>query len=476
MPHSTRRILLIAGGIAALLLVVLSVLPSLVDLDAYKPRIERSATPTLGMSVRIDGHVRVGILPRPHVTVEAGRILDEHGNAAVAVKRAHVSFGVLPLLHGELRIRRFELVEPSISIERALDGRYNVEKLLRSTALLEALDGGNLSIAHGAIRYADRRSGAEFAASGLDLSARHIRVLAGKDRQGVDRRSLTAKLACRELRTKQFTVTALKANVVGRHGVFEAAPVTMRIFGGEATAKVRIDLSGAEPHYRVHYALSRFRVEEVFRDPARKVAGEGEMNFTTDLSMQGRLGRPLVESMAGELSLRGSNLRLVGPDLDKALGRFESTQSFHLVDVGAVFLAGPLGLAVTRGYSLTNLLRGTEGETRIGVLVSDWRIDHGVARAGDVAMATTENRIALQGGLDFANQRFEDVTVAVVDRDGCATLKQVIHGSFEDPKVEKPTLLKSISGPVRTIFKQAKGVLPGKNCEEFYTGSVAPPR
>jgi AsmA protein len=475
MSRSTRRTLLIAGGVAAVVLAGLLVLPSLINLDSQKSRIEAVASEALGMKVRIDGHIRVGIVPRPRVTVESGSILDAQGTAVVHVERAHLSFGILPLLHGELRIRRLDLARPSISIERNLERRYNVEKLFRSSALLAALDGGNLSISHGTIRYADQASGADFLATEIGLSARHIRVLPGKDEQGVDRRSIRAKIACGGFRTKQLTVTDLKGDVVGKKGVFEAAPITMRVFGGKATAKVHADFTGAVPQYQVRYDVPRLRVEAILQDPSRKVGGQGEMDFTANLSMRGKLGQPLVETVDGEMSLRGSNLLLVGYDLDKALGHLESSQSFHLVDVGAVFLAGPLGLAVTRGYTFTNLLRGADGDTRIGILVSDWRIEHGVAKASDVAMKTAENRIALQGAIDFAHQRFEDVTVAVVDRDGCPTLKQVIHGTFDEPKMEKPTLLKSISGPVRKIFKQAKGVLPGKNCETFYAGSVAPP-
>jgi hypothetical protein len=97
-----------------------------------------------------------------------------------------------------------------------------------------------------------------------------------------------------------------------------------------------------------------------------------------------------------------------------------------------------------------------------------------VAQAKDVAMATKENRIALQGGLDFVNGRFEDVTVALIDEQGCPRVQQKIRGSFSKPQVEKPSVLTSLAGPARKLLRQARSLLGG-HCDVFYAGSVAPP-
>jgi hypothetical protein len=200
------------------------------------------------------------------------------------------------------------------------------------------------------------------------------------------------------------------------------------------------------------------------------------MDFSASLSMQGSTMSQLAQTAAGEMSLRGENLMLVGNDLDRVLSRFESSQNFNLVDVGAVFLAGPLGLAVTKGYNFAGLFRGTGGSSRIRALVSDWRVERGVAHAKDVALATSKNRIALQGGLDFVEGRFADVTVAAIDANGCVRVWQVIRGSFGKPVVEKPRVLASLAGPVLKLYKRTRGLFPAGPCEVFYSGSVAPPR
>ena len=91
-------------------------------------------------------------------------------------------------------------------------------------------------------------------------------------------------------------------------------------------------------------------------------------------------------------------------------------------------------------------------------------------------MATNKNRIALRGGLDFVNERFDDVTVALIDAKGCIKAQQTIHGAFKNPVVEKPSTLKSLTGPVVKLFKQVAGLFPGGACEVFYAGSVASPK
>ena len=109
------------------------------------------------------------------------------------------------------------------------------------------------------------------------------------------------------------------------------------------------------------------------------------------------------------------------------------------------------------------------------MLVSDWKVEQGVAQAEDVAFATGKNRVALQGGLDFVTGQFADVTTALIDAKGCVKVKQKIHGSFDKPVIEQPSVLEALAGPAKKLLKQARDIFPGGKCEVFYAGSVAPP-
>ena len=146
------------------------------------------------------------------------------------------------------------------------------------------------------------------------------------------------------------------------------------------------------------------------------------------------------------------------------------------MDVGAFFLAGPLGPALTRSYRFADLFKESQGgKGVIAKLVSVWKVENGVAEAVDVAMATKKRRIAMKGGLNFNDNRFEDVVVAVVDQHGCAVLTQKVRGPFNRPEIGNINVLKSLTSPVANLLRSAGKLFSNKPCEVFYSGSVAPP-
>jgi hypothetical protein len=471
-----KRVLLAVGGIVGLLALVAFVVPLLVDVNRYKPRLEVAASDTLGMDVRI-GHLSMGLFPTLHLKMEDARVLGEDGEDVASAKRTSLGIDLFSLLRKELRLRRIQLTQPRLSIARDSTGALNVERLEKAAELLSALDGASVTLSDGTVLYSDARSGESVEATHCDLAVSRMRLLGReKSTRPMKGLSLKAELACREIRTKHASMSDLKVSVHGKDGVLELNPVRMRIFGGQAAGSLRADFSGPIPLYQARCSLPGFRIEEFLKILSPTKAAEGAMDFSANLSMQGKTRSQLAQTAAGEISLRGEALTLIGNDLDLVLSRFESSQSFNLVDVGAVFLAGPLGLAVTKGYSFAGLFRGTGGNSSITTLVSDWRVQRGVAHAKDVALATTKNRIALQGGLDFVNEQFVDVTVAMVDAEGCPKVRQVIHGAFGTPQVEKPHVITSIAGPALKLLKQARGLFPAGPCEVFYSGSVAPPK
>jgi hypothetical protein len=191
--------------------------------------------------------------------------------------------------------------------------------------------------------------------------------------------------------------------------------------------------------------------------------------------MHGTPQSGVMGTVEGEASLRGNNLVLDIGDLDKEFTHYESTQNFNLIDMGAFFLAGPLGVAVTKGYDYARVLKKSEGHTTIRTLISQWKLERGIAMAQDVALATPENRIAMQGGLDFANDTYDDVTIALIDAQGCTRVDQKIRGSFRKPDVQKPNVVTAVTGPARRLLIKSKKLF-GAKCVVFYSGAVQPPK
>jgi len=254
----------------------------------------------------------------------------------------------------------------------------------------------------------------------------------------------------------------------------------MDIFGGTGKGSMHMDVTGATPHYRVIAALDRLRVEELVtavspgKFPPKSI--EGAVKVSADLTAAGRNAQEVKRSLAGDLSLNGENLMLYSFDIDALITKYERSQNFNLVDVGAFFLAGPFGPAITKSYNFGSLYEELQGgKGLIRKLVSVWKVNKGIAEATDVALASKKHRIGMTGGLNFNNDRFVDVTVAVLDKRGCAVYSQKVHGPFGKPQIDKVSIFQSIGGSVSNALGDAWKFIQGGKCTVFYSGSVAQP-
>lgn len=471
MPKWLKRVILV---VAALLLLASMALRLFLDAGAYRAGLEAAAGEALGMEVAIEGRLEISLFPGLHVTL--GDVHVRRGGTDLAsVGEVGLGVPLLSLLQRELRIETIGLKRTGIFIERGRDGRFNFENTEAAKGGLPALQLARLKLSDGTVSYRDRQSGEEMEAAACRLDVARLQLLAGSGSDFMKNLSLAAEIACAEVRIGRVAASDLKASLAGGEGVFELSPVTMRLFGASGSASAQADFSGDLPLYHIRYTLPRFRIEDLFRTLSpQKVAG-GTMDFSADLSLQGKDVQGMKRKMEGRVVLAGENLTFHGGDLDQMLSRIESSRNFGLVDAGAFFLAGPFGLMVSKGYDFASIFHGAEGSSRIDRLVSDWKVRRGVAQAQDVAMATSRNRLALRGHLDFVRERFEGITVAQVDSRGCVMVQQKIDGAFGNPEVEKPNVLESLASPAIQLLKKGMDLLSAGECEVFYAGSVAPP-
>jgi AsmA protein len=475
MSRFHRIILFAVGGLVALNVLVAAALYLFVDTNAYRSRFEETASGISNMEVSIDGRLKIGFFPGVHVTLGDMHIRDR-GVVITSAKEARFEIALIPLLRREVRVRSIALKHSMISVERDWEGNFNFEKPDAAGAVSPALNVAEVSLSDATFFYSDKQSGQEYEAGNCDLFLRGLRFSRGEVPYSLKNLSFTGALTCGEIWIDEFAASDLKIDAEGKNGIFDFKPVTMRIFGAEGSGNIRADFSGAEPLYHLRYSLPQFRIEEFIKRLSPQQVVEGTMDFSVDLSMRGETVNEIKRSMKGQGTMQGENLTLIGRDLDQELNRYESSQNFNLVDVGAFFFAGPVGLALTKGYSFASLFQGEGGSTGIRELVSDWKVEHGMAQAQDAAMATNENRIALRGRLDFVNERFDDVVVALIDARGCAQVTQTMHGTFREPVVENPSILESLTGPVSDMVMKAKDLFTGGECEVFYDGSVGAPK
>ena len=466
-----KIILLIFGSLVAVLVMVALAVLIFFDANAYKPRVEAQLSEATGMSVSVEGKLAVTIFPRLQLTLADVRIINQ-GTELAFLKEADIVIELLPLLQREIRYGNISVSGARISILRDRDGRYNYQRPQGANQAFRGLKLPRVSFADLVVAYADKQSGSAFESSMCNGSLEDMRHPG--DAPLLSRLSLQGQFACAEVRGKNQAITDLKFSVAADEGVFGFKPVTMRAFGGIGSGTMRIDRSAEIPTYEMSYTLSKFRIEEFFKAQSSGISVRGLMDFSTTLAMQGRNRLAMRQSTQGNMSLSGSNLALSGLDLDAQLAKFESSQNLNLFDVGALLFAGPVGLAVTKGYEYTDLGTKSKGNTQIPSVVSKWKVEKGIAQATDVALATNANRLAVHGGLDFVTNQYRDISVALLDANGCAKARQKISGAFTKPIIDKSSFLVPV-GPLLRLLEKAKTFIagPAVTCEVFYNGSVA---
>jgi len=473
MANRKRKALWLAGGVI-LAVIVLIILTLLFGPKIIKSRIEATASRALGMDVRGGGGGKVSFFP-----VFGASLADvtvKNGGADVATV-ANVKMRLKFFLFSgrKIKISRLELIKPVVSIVQLKDGKLNIE-FQGDERSGDPLIVKKLTILQGSLLYTDLQSGGSLELEGIDITAGDFS--AGETPGGglLKSLSLIDDFRCRTIKAGNFTLADLEMKVRGGNGVFDIGPARMRVFGGAGSGTLHADFTGTEPHYKIIFAVSRLKIEDLLQESPNAKNLEGLADLSADLTARGKTALEVKRSLSGQLSLNGENIGLNSMDIDSVVSALQRIRSFGLVDVGAYFLAGPWGPALTRGYRFADLFKESQGgKGVISKLVSVWKIGNGVAEVVDVAMATKVLRIAMKGGLNFIDNRFEDAVVAVIDRHGCAVLTQKVHGPFSRPETGNLNILKSLTSPVTSLVKSVLELFDSGPCDVFYSGSVAHP-
>ncbi len=98
------------------------------DWNQYKTQIEEQASRLTGRNVRVAGDLSLSILPSPALT--AGEVSVSNINGGIAaqmltLKALDVKVAFFPLIRGNLKVKKFVLVEPVLALEVLADGRAN---------------------------------------------------------------------------------------------------------------------------------------------------------------------------------------------------------------------------------------------------------------------------------------------------------------------------------------------------------------
>lgn len=132
MSRFLKWTIIAGGGLAAALALVILLLPSMIEVERYRPLIEREASQALGRPVALSGPLDLSIFPWIGVEVGDLAVGNPEGFSEpnlLSVETAEIRVAVLPLLRRAVEVNRFILRSPEITLERTADGRANWEDI-----------------------------------------------------------------------------------------------------------------------------------------------------------------------------------------------------------------------------------------------------------------------------------------------------------------------------------------------------------
>ncbi|MGY6588410.1 MAG: AsmA family protein [Wenzhouxiangella sp.] len=424
--------------------------------------------------------VEMGGLPRPSLLGGFSlRLSDleisQDGNTFASVEALGMRTSLRRILNRDARPTAVFIRGIDLELERLEPGVFSVQLPERDQERLDEWSINRLIVRDARLHYHDQVSGRSWTLEDCGFRLRSASDDGGYPVDALASLTGQGRLRCDRVSRDRLEITDVRARFEADDQRFDLHSITATLFDGEFSGEAHADFSSSPPSFTATGALSAFDFGAFMGTLDEDSRAEGRIDLDVELQGEGARWRDVRASSRGHLQLRAEDLLIEGVDLDNELDSFAETQRFNLIDVGAVFLAGPIGLAASRGYAFTGMLDGGSGQTRIGRMRSDWTIESGHARADDVAFRTDDNRLALTGALDFNDYRFDDIKVAVLDGDGCAVIDQAISGTFDEPEIDTPNIIEIIAGPVLDLVERGVDAVAGSDCEPFYLGNISHP-
>jgi AsmA protein len=144
-----KKLLIVIAGVVVLLLIIALVLPSLIDVNKYRPMLETDLTAAMGRKVQI-GNIRLSILSGG-ASVDDLSIADDpafsHGSFLTA-KELTVGVNLLPLIFSKkLEVRSFKVTDPQVTLLRTPSGTWNYSSLGGAAAKKSSSKGASSTAA-----------------------------------------------------------------------------------------------------------------------------------------------------------------------------------------------------------------------------------------------------------------------------------------------------------------------------------------
>lgn len=142
-----KKILIILGSLLALFLAAIVVIPMVVDVDQYRPKILKKANEKLNGKLEL-GKLQLSLWGTIRVKIEGLDLTDAKGLKVISVKDAFVTVPWTSIFSGS-PVLTFNMQDPAVRVVKDAAGKLNVMTLLKDAPEKEVAGSGGTPAANG---------------------------------------------------------------------------------------------------------------------------------------------------------------------------------------------------------------------------------------------------------------------------------------------------------------------------------------
>jgi AsmA protein len=137
MKKTIKWIAIVGGALVALVIIALLIVPSFVDLQSYKPRIEKMVSEATGRPFSIGGDIDLSLFPWVGFSssdIHLGNPPGFEEKDFASLKSIEVRVKLIPLISKDIQVKRFIVEAPRIALEKSKSGQTNWEDMGKKSA------------------------------------------------------------------------------------------------------------------------------------------------------------------------------------------------------------------------------------------------------------------------------------------------------------------------------------------------------
>ncbi len=480
----------------ALIIIALVVAVSMVDLNKYKPQIEKAVKDNSGYEMKINGDISTSFSPIgisiSKVEIRNPQIMSNQ--KFFDLDKLSVAVELKPLLNKEVKVKYIVLNNLNLDIKKLKNGKFNFDLLKKETkakagkkakegkkAQLPMVSVKEVRIKNANISFQDLKTKSSAKVQKINIAVNNIEFDPSK--KMLQAISFDADTKIAQILFDRYKIQDITVALNMKNAIVALNNMKLSAYGSSATAKGKLNLNKKVPILDIEADIPKFNLENFSKEFLHKDILSGFVKVHKKFNL--RLGdiNTIKRTLRGNFLIDGRSIGIKGFDLDKVLGAYNSSKKMDIKSLGSSLVSGPLN-ALLSGKGLASMVGGKNSGTtllkRVHIKVD---IAKGIANLSDIAIATGKNRVAIKGRLDILRDRFLGVQLGVLDAKNCAKISQTIEGTFEKPKIKvNASTIKSVIKSASSLLSSFGVKVPkmptqkqGK-CKVFYNGVVKQPK